>query len=169
MGRLREYVRTQVLDDVEVDVADNVLSFWRPSCSTERFTKTPGAAAIELINQAAERIENIDVFATERQVRAEALVAQAIEHLKIAHGKVRYADKLKTECVTKVQEADKLLQRASLRIAAIEAKLSAAEQRAKAAEIRASAAESALEQIEEALRTRILEKICSTSALGNHV
>ena len=159
MSRLREYVRDQVLEDDEVDVAENVLSFRRPLSSAGRLAKAPGATAFVLINQAAERIENIDVFAAERQVRAEHLVKQAIEQLKVAHAKVRSADQLKTECISKVQDADKLLERASCRIATIEAKLFAAEQRAKAAEIRASAAEDALGQIEEALRTRILGKI----------
>lgn len=167
MSRLREYVRNQVLEDYEVDVAENVLSFRRPPPrAAERFTENVGAAAIELINRAAERI---DVYASERQVHAEALVEQAIEQLKIAHEKVRSADKMKTECISKVQDADRLLERASSRIAAIEAKLSAAEQRAKAAEVRASAAEDALGQIEEALRTRILGKICPASTPASHL
>lgn len=161
MGKLRDYILDQASgEDVdEVDGAENVLSFRRPLSSVKDFTKGPGAAAFALINQAAERIKNIDDCAAERQARADALVKQAIERLKIAHFKVQSADKFKTECTVKIQDADKLLERASSHIVALEKELSVAKQRAKAAEMRANEAENVLRHLEEALRTRIVEKM----------
>ena len=159
MGRLRESIRDRVSDYSAVDAAENILSFRRPLYSAKDFTKSPGAAAMELVNQAAEHIKNVDDHAAERHARAETLVKQAIEQLKIAHVRVQSADKLEKECSVKVQDAEKLLEQASSRIAAVEAELSAAKQRAKAAERRANEAENALKHIEEALRTRIVEKI----------
>ncbi len=167
MSRLREYIRDQdleVYEDYEVAVTENVLSFRHPLNSAKNLTKSPGPAAIALVNQAAERIKNIDDYIAERQARAETLVKQAIAKLKTAHVKVQSADRLRTECTIRIQDADRLLERASSRIAAIEAELSAVTQRAKAAEIRADEAENALNHIEEALRIRIIEKIPARSS-----
>ena len=159
MDRLREYIWDQVSDGGPVHATENILSFRHPLYSANNLTKSPGAAAIELVNQAAERIRNVDDYAAERQVRAEALATQAIEKLKIAHVRVQSADRLKTEYSVKIQHVEKLLERASSRISAVEAQLVAAKERAKTAEMRANEAENALKHIEEALRTRILEKI----------
>ena len=159
MGGLRGYIWDQVSDHSAVDAAENILSFSRPLHSTKNFTRSPGTAAIELVNQAAARIRDVDDYAAERQARAETLAKQAIEKLKIAHVRVQSADRLEKECSAKVQDAEKLLERASSRIAAVEAELSAAKQRVKAAETRANEAEDALKHIEEALRTQILGKI----------
>jgi len=166
VGRLREYILEQASGehDDAASAAAKVLSFKRPLSPEKNFVKGPGATAFALINQAAERIANIDEHAAERQAQADALVKQAIERLKIAHLKVQSADRFKTECTIKIQDADKLLKRASSYIAAMEKELYIAKQRAKALEIRASEAENALMLLEEALRTRILERIPEPSS-----
>ena len=156
MGRFREYIRDQISDYSAVDATENILNFGHPLYSAKNSTKSPGAAAMELVNQAAERIRNVDDYAAERQARAEALAKQAIEKLKIAH---QTADGLKKEYSMKIKDVEKLLERASSHIAAVETELSTAKQRAKAAEMRAIETENALKHIEEALRTRILENM----------
>jgi len=156
MGKLRDYIQSQVSEGDRA-VAENVVNFKRPALPAKTSEKKPGAVALALVNQAAERIKTLDDYATERLARAEALVEQAIEQLKISHVKVQSADQLKAECEIKIQDAEKRLEQLSSQIAAIETELSATKRRANAAEARAHEAEKALKHIEDALRARILE------------
>ena len=135
--------------------------------------KNPGAAALDLVYQAAELIGEVDNYAAERQARAEALATQALEKLKVADDRVRAADSARraaevemqefSERVEKqlngrVQELEKEMDRLVPRLASTEGQLAAALQRAKAAELRANEAENALKRVEETIRTKILEK-----------
>jgi len=161
MGKLRDYIRDQMLDEQHV-VAENVVNFKAPLLAAQAAEKGPGAAALALVNQAAERIKSIDDYATERLAHAEALVERAITNLKISHAKVQSADQLQAECTGKIQDAEQRAEQASSRLAALETELSAAKRRVKAAEIRAFEAEKALKHIEDALRAQILQAPAAT-------
>jgi exonuclease VII large subunit len=167
---LRGHMRDHVANSSMVDSADNILNFQRPPYSA----KNPGAAALDLVYQAAELIGDVDNYAAERQARAENLAKQAIEKLKIADDRVRsaesarraaeaeikeFSDRVEKELSVRLQEIEEAMEQTASRIAATEAQLSAAEQRARTAEIRANEAENALKRIEEAIRTRILAKM----------
>ena len=149
--------------------AENVLSF-RHLPNT---VSNPGAAALDVVYQAAELIRDVDNYAAERQARAETLATQAIEKLKIAHDCVcsaesrtlaaeakikEFSDRVEKEFSVRVREIEEGMERAASRMAATETQLSNAEQRARNAEMRAVEAEKALKHIEETIRTRILEK-----------
>ena len=166
---LREHMRDHIANYTAFDSAENVLSFGRPQNSETG----PGAAALNLVYQAADLIKDVDNYAAERQSRAETLAQQAIEKLKIAHDCVRseqsgrlaaeakfkeFSDRLEREISVRLREVEQVMEQTTARIAATEVELSVAEQRARAAEMRANEAENALKRIEDAIRTRILEK-----------
>ena len=166
---LRGHMRDHIANHSALDSVENVLSFQRSPNSK----MTPGAAALDVVYQAAELIRDVDNYATERNARAETLARQAIEKLKIAHDCVQsaesrrlaaeaeikeFSDRLENELSVRLQEVEKVVEQTASRIAATEAQLSAAEQRAITAEARATEAENALRRIEEAIRTQILEK-----------
>ena len=170
---LREHMRDYIANSSVAESANNILSFKHQSA------KNPGAAALDLVYQAAELIGEVDNCAAERQARAETLAEQAIEKLKIADDRVRsansarlaaeaevkqFSDRVEKEVSIKIQEIEKAIEQMAFGIAASEARLSAAEQRARNAEIRADEAENALKRIEEAIRTRILQKRFSDSS-----
>ena len=172
---LRGHMRDHVANSSMVDSADNILNFQRPPYSA----KNPGAAALDLVYQAAELIGDVDNYAAERQARAENLAKQAIEKLKIADDRVRsaesgrraaeaeikeFSDRVEKELSVKLQKVEEAMEQTASRIAATEAQLSAAEQRARTAEIRANEAENALKRIEEAIRSRILAKMPGNSS-----
>jgi len=135
----------------------------------------PGAAALELVHQVAELIQDIDNSAAEKQARAESLVSKAIEKLKLAQDQVDAANaksisleaevrKISDQFESELKAAESVIERTKSRIAAAEAELSAANHRAKTAEERALAAESALKRIEQTLRTKVLERKYGQSA-----
>ena len=166
---LREHMRDHIANHGAPHSAENVPSFRHPPNSAS----DPGAAALDVVYQAAELIREVDNYAAERQARAEMLATQAIEKLKIAHDCVRsaesrafaaeaktkeFSDRVEKEFSVRVQEIEAGMERAASRMAATEAQLSAAEQRARNAEMRAAEAEKALKHIEATIRTRILGK-----------
>ena len=167
LNLLREHMRDHITNYSTLDSAENTLSFGRPPNAA----KNPGAAALDLVYQAAELIEDLDNSAAEIQARAETFAEQAIEKLEIAEARVLSAEsgrlaaeaKVKElsdrveEFSDKVQEVEKIMEQTVSRMAVAEAERSAAEQQARTAEMRANEAEDALKRIEEAIRTRILE------------
>ena len=167
---LREHMRDHIANHSALDSAENVLSFQ----SSPNSKMNPGAAALDVVYQAAELIRDVDNYATERHARAETLARQAIEKLKIAHDCVQsaesrrlaaeaeikeFSDRLENELSVRLQEVEKVVEQTASRIAAAEAQLIAAEQRARIAEARATEAENALRRIEEAIRIQIIEKM----------
>jgi chromosome segregation ATPase len=129
----------------------------------------PGAAALGLVFQAAQMIEDFEKAASEKQARVEILARQAVEKLKSADERVRSAESarcaveaefkyLSDQIATQVKEVQQAMEETSSRMAATEAQLTAAEQRAKNAEKRAIEAENALRRIEKALHTQIIER-----------
>ena len=170
---LRGHMRDHVANSSMVDSADNILNFQRPPYSA----KNPGAAALDLVYQAAELIGDVDNYAAERQARAENLAKQAIEKLKIADVRSaesgrraaeaeikEFSDRVEKELSVKLQKVEEAMEQTASRIAATEAQLSAAEQRARSAEMRANEAENALKRIEEAIRSRIIAKMPGNSS-----
>ena len=172
---LRGYMRDHVANSSMVDSADNILNFQRPPYSA----KNPGAAALDLVYQAAELIGDVDNYAAEKQARAENLAKQAIEKLKIADDRVRsaesarraaeaeikeFSDRVEKELNVRLEEVEEAMTQTTSRIAFAEAQLSAAEQRARSAEMRANEAENALKRIEEAIRSRIIAKMPGNSS-----
>jgi hypothetical protein len=166
---LREHMRDHIANYSTLDSAENILSFGHPPNPA----RNPGAAALDLVYQAAELIRDLDNSAAEIQARAETLAKQAIEKLKIADARVLSAesgrlaaeakikelmDRVEQEVNVRLQEVEKVMEQTASRMAAAEAQRSAAEQRARTGEMRANEAENALKRIEEAIRTRILEK-----------
>ena len=166
---LRERMREFVTNSNAVNSGDNILNFRQQTSSA----KNPGAAALDLVYQAAELIGDVENFAAEREAHAESLAKQAIEKLKIAEERVRSADsarraaeadiivfkeRVEKELNVKLQEIENAMEQAASRLAATEAQLTAAEQQANAAELRATEAENALTRIEAAIQNQILSK-----------
>ena len=131
---LREHMRDHIANNSAVDSAEDILSLKRPPNSETK----PGAAALDLVYQAAELIREVDNYAAERQARAETLAKQAIEKLEIADARVRSAESVRLaaeaeikELRDRLQEVEKVMEQTASRMAATEAQLSAAEQRAR--------------------------------------
>jgi chromosome segregation ATPase len=167
---LRDHMRDHIANHSALDSPENVLSFQ----SSPNSKMNPGAAALDVVYQAAELIRDVDNYAAERHARAETLARQAIEKLKIAHDCVQsaesrrlaaeaeikeFSDRVGKELSVKLQKIEEAMEQTASRIAATEAQLSAAEQRARTAEMRANDAENALKRIEEAIRSQILAKM----------
>jgi len=167
---LQEHMRDHIANSSALESPENVLSFRCPPNSET----DPGAAALNLVYQAAEHIRDVDDCPAERQDRAETLAKQAIEMLEIAEARVRsaesarlaaeaeikeFSDRVEKELSIKLQEVEEAMEQTASRIAATEAQLSTAEQRARTADMRADEAENTLKRIEEAIRIQILEKM----------
>ena len=104
---LREHMRDHIANYSAVDSAENILDFRRPPNSA----KNPGAAALDLVYQAAELIGDVDNYAAEREARAETLAKQAIEKLKIADDRVRSAESARLAAEAEIKEFSDRLQR----------------------------------------------------------
>ena len=168
---LREHIVANIERSGIPDSAENIITLG----SSLYPPKNPGAVALDLVAHAAEVIGNVDSYVAEKQARAEALAAQAIEKIKIADDRVRSAELARREAEAdiqkfketteafsdRIQELEKAMELASSRMSDAEAQLSVAEQRAKNGEMRANAAESAVKGIEEAIRVQILHKLPS--------
>jgi chromosome segregation ATPase len=167
---LQEHMRDHIANSSALESPENVLSFRCPPNSET----DPGAAALNLVYQAAEHIRDVDDCPAERQDRAETLAKQAIEMLEIAEARVRsaesarlaaeaeikeFSDRVEKELSIKLQEVEEAMEQTASRIAATEAQLSTTEQRARTADMRADEAENTLKRIEEAIRIQILEKM----------
>src|ERR1035437_8806645 len=65
---LREHMRDHIANHDALDSAENVLSFQ----SSPNSKMNPGAAALDVVYQAAELIRDVDNYAAERHARAES-------------------------------------------------------------------------------------------------
>jgi chromosome segregation ATPase len=160
MAWLREHMRNHIADSASIDPTEKVLRF--PNASP-RSAMIDGAAALDLIYQAAEIIRGIEDRAIAIEARARTLIEDAVKKLQLADIRIqsleterRAAEARMNEDSVRIQEAEKALKRAESRIAAAEAQLSEAELCARTAETRASEAEKALIRIEDAIRTQLL-------------
>ena len=132
----------------------NVLSFPRLSISGA------GAAALDLVYQAADVFQNIEERARETEMRAQSLCKSASEKLRRTEMRAETAEQAQRELIVttdqKLQDASRALAQAHSRIELQQDQLTAAEFRAQAAEAEAREAKQALALIEEAIRRRLL-------------
>jgi hypothetical protein len=124
--------------------------------------KSRGAAALELVERAAEAINDIEARATETEARAVALARDAIEKLDAAEARIQVAEAAQRqvieEATIRLRDATEELKRAEAHIDAAESEAAAAAARAQAAEAQAGEAEAALRNIEHAIRTKLLRE-----------
>ena len=148
MGWLRDR-----LQDRPASASDPMDNIWSFAQAVGRSAAADGSAALDLVHQAAEMIGGIEDRANETQARAQRLVSDAIEKLKLADGRVQSAENAKR---TALGVASARLEKAVNALECAESRLAAAEARALEAERRADGAEAALRRIEDAIRTQLL-------------
>jgi hypothetical protein len=149
LGHMAQYsIRASVGKD------GNVLNVPRPLVSGA------GAAALDLVYQAAEVFRGMEEHARETEVRAQALCRSAEERLRLAEMRAEAAEQAQRELIInaehKLQEASRALEQAQSRIEAQQDQVTAIEFRAEAAEVEAREAKQALALVEEAIRKRLL-------------
>ena len=124
------------------------------------FAPGSGAAAINLVHQAAELFTNMEGRARDTETRAQLLCKNALERLELAEKRIETAERERREAINeahqKLRDACKTLEQARLRIVTAEDRLTAVEFRAQAAEAEAREAKQALALVEEAIRRRLL-------------
>jgi DNA repair exonuclease SbcCD ATPase subunit len=156
LGWLREHLRDSAEHAAANDVREE-LDVPRMPASTG--TKG-GAAALDLVQRAAEVISGIERQASETEARAQSLVNDAIHKLELAEARIQATESARrvaiSEAAAKLEQALSSLKQAEARIAVAEAQAAASEVRAKRAEGRANVAERALAAVENAIRTQLL-------------
>ncbi len=139
---------------VSVGTDENVLCFARPPVPDS------GAAALNLVYEAAEIFRDMEDHARETEARAQSLCKSALERLRLAESRTEAAERERRELITeaecKLQDASRALKQAQSRIEAAEDRLTAVEFRAQVAEAEAREAKQALALVEEAIRRRLL-------------
>jgi len=143
---------------------------------------SPRKKTLNLVHNAGERITEAAEHATSPNFRAESLVKEAIEKLKLAQDRVEsaeeerqktlaevkaFSDRLEEALSNRLQEIDAVLEQANSRLATAERQLAAAEERVKTTELRAIEAENALRRMEAEFRMRIIEKIPGWNRISN--
>jgi DNA repair exonuclease SbcCD ATPase subunit len=124
-----------------------------------------GTTALEAVHQAAELIRTIEAHAAEAEIRARAIVLQAIEDIKVAKARVLSAEEqwdsasaALEEADSRAQEIEDALRQLESQLADNELRLSEAELHAKTAEALANESERTLTCVEAAIRTHLLEQ-----------
>src|SRR3974390_775569 len=135
---------------------------------------SPRKKTLNLVHNAGEHLSEAAEHATSTNFRAESLVKDAIEKLKLAQDRVEsaeierqktlaeaqaFSDRIEKALSNRVQEIDTVREQANSRIASAERQLAAAEERVRTTELRAIEAENALRRMEAEFRMRIIEKI----------
>lgn len=133
---------------------ENVLSFRRHSMSGR------GAAALDLVQQAADVFHDMEQRARQTEARAQSLCNSAIEKVRGAEKRAEAAESahrsLMIDAEDKLRQASRALDEARARLEAKEDQLTAMEFRAQAAEAEARETKQALALVEEAIRRRLL-------------
>ena len=133
---------------------ENVLNF-PPALASDK-----GAAALDLVDQAADVFRNMEEHARDTEARAQSLCTSALERLRLAELRADAAERKQREFVItaeqKLKEACRALEQAQSCIEAQRDKLTAAELRAEVAEVEARQAREALALVEDAIRKRLL-------------
>jgi chromosome segregation ATPase len=152
----------QCRSSASVSTDENDLSFRWPS-GTDR-----GAAALELVQQAADVFRGMERRARETEARAQSLCNSAIEKVRRAETRAEAAERahrsLVIEAEDKLRQASSALEEARSRLADKEDQLTAMEFRAQAAEAEAREVKQALALVEEAIRRRLLCTSAKTEA-----
>lgn len=145
---------TQRRFKASVSNGENVLGFRGPS------TIDQGAAALDLIHQAADVFRGMEQHARETEARAQSLCHSAIEKVRSAETRAEAAEyahrTLMIDAEDKLRHASRALEEAQLRLEAREDQLTAMEFRAQAAEAEAREAKQSLALVEEAIRRKLL-------------
>jgi len=159
--------------DRQFDRSFDGLSSIRRAMSSK---ETGRVVALDLVNQAANVIQNIEDGAAETVVRAEELARRTTENLIFAERRIRdlkqaqsAAEILVKEANVRADQAEQETRAAQAHIAAIGDRLSAAESRARNAEACAIEVVETLTRVEEAIRIQILAKrqpLTGTSAVA---
>jgi hypothetical protein len=149
------------VEDPAVGSASTELSEYRVPPTIHAY----GAAALEVVHQAAELIRSLEARATESETRARAIVLQTLEDMKLAEGRGRSAEEQRESALAaleeanfRVQEVEEALSRVESQLADNEVRLSKAELRAHTAEALASESEKTLTSVEAAIRIHLLER-----------
>ncbi len=157
---LREHMRNRIANAAANDAPENVFNFQQDPRSS---ATTQATSALDLVQQAAELIRDIEDRVTETEVYARNLSASALEKLQLSESRAQSAEIARraaeadmNNAMARVQELEDSLAQAESRTSTAEAQLSAAEQRADAAETRASETERALVRVEDAIRSQLL-------------
>lgn len=133
---------------------ENVLGFSPAS------TPDTAAAALDLVEQAADVFRGMEEHAREAEARAQSICTNALERLRLAEMRAEAAERAQRDFVItaeqKLKEACRALEQAQSRIEVHKDKLMAAELRAEVAEAEAHQAREALALVEEAIRKRLL-------------
>ena len=137
-----------------VSDGENVVNFRRHS-PVER-----GAAALDLVHQAADVFREMEQHARQTEARAQSLCNSAIEKVRSAEARAEAAEcahqTLMIDAEDKLRHASRALEEARSRLEARENQLTAMELRAQAAEAEARETKRALALVEEAIRRRLL-------------
>jgi predicted nucleic acid-binding Zn-ribbon protein len=169
MEWLRAHMKHQV-EDLRHRLGDSA-----PTDSKERVVRFPnnagiaapmvqGEAVMELVDQAAAAIVNMESQAADIEARARGLARDAGERLRTADTRIQSLEAVlrkfehgMNEANARVQEAEDTLKAAQERAAETEAEVYALEQRVNAAEMRADQSEQALARVEAAIRNKLLK------------
>src|SRR3974390_3576459 len=143
---------------------------------------SPRKKTLNLVHNAGERITEAAEHGTRPNFRAEILVKEAIEKLKLAQDRVEsaeaerqktlaevkaFSDRIEEALSNRLQEIDAVLEQANSRVASAERQLAAAEERLRTTELRAIEAEKALRRMEAEFRMRIIKKIPGWEPISN--
>jgi chromosome segregation ATPase len=158
MNSLREHMRDYIRNPI--GSPENILSFPHRAGAL-RYDAT---AALDLLSQAAEAMRSDQYRVNESEARARYLAERAIENLQRAEAQIRSAESMRRaaeeelrKVSARLEETEAELMRAVSRIANDEAQLAKAEERRRATEARAIKAEKAFMQLEQAIRTQLIE------------
>ena len=167
--KLRDHIRDLTAKVDAISSATSALPF-RHRLNSESCRDGRMFAPVDDDSQFRERRNK---YSNEWQSRADQLVEQASEFLRIAHNKVqsaetakcaaeaelkRYHDQVEKQIAIIMRETEEQMERSACRLAAVELQLAAAERRAATAEERANKAETSVRRLESALRTQAFSK-----------
>ena len=179
MAQLRR-IQTDTSEYYVAVSPEGVLTF-NDSQSSQSSQINPRKKTLNLVHNAGERTEAAE-HATSPNFRAESLVKEAIEKLKLAQDRVEsaeaerqktlaevkaFGDRIEKALSNRLQEIDTVLEQANSRVASAERQLAAAEECLRTTELRAIEAENALRRMEAEFRMRIIEKIPGWNRISN--
>src|SRR5579862_287708 len=162
MDSPQQDTRADCADTPRPSAGKNIVSFPPSAVGAE---DERGTAVLQLVEEAATRLERTENHCAEIESHTRALADRAVGLLKSAAERI---DSLETDCEkfnaliaeanARALIAEDALKRWDERFGAIEAQMNATEFRARSAEARASKSEEILRQVEEAIRWQLLAR-----------
>lgn len=160
---LHKRMRSQLSGSPRLERAADAISEF-PSHASEPPARR-GRTALDLVDQAAELVRNIEGHAHDIESRARMLAEDAIKKLESAEKQIQLLEQKQAaaeayihDIKAKFEEAREALANERARVQATENLLPQLEMRARTAEARAEECEGALARIETAIRTKILKE-----------